>query len=288
MSRDLSAIFMIDKRSSASTLKRLALLFDRVYYTVPSFAVIMGPDGPLREIPSDFDPRTFKYFRDTKRIIRIGKQSLRNQELVETIDAFEEAGVLTESGIDDDLDPRDRQILEYARSSMVGLDVKDAEFNRLSGTDLQLYERCPINKVTLGPPGSVDPSRSVTLFCMDDPPSVADSLDITTTLFYAHRLSLFPIFTLPQHKAEMDYRYRQCQQGLAVLRDLRPNLVMPEDFKARFGEVAFGISNSVFSADAVLHRTPEEILAYRASMAESRRAYVSSDLMELSSLVEIP
>jgi hypothetical protein len=273
---------------TANALKRLALMFDEIYVTPPVANVINSTflEKPEHTTASDgrrlLDASKFNYFRDTTEAFELVFDSFSNQELRETLLVFREAGIIkTSRSIFDELP---KEILGL-RNRLVSYDITDKEFNRLSRTKPSDYGLGKIYTITLMEDG--DPEKGeIVVHVLEDPPAVSDSKTITRELITSEHLSSVPVFIEQTHRAEIEYKYSQYKEGLKILRKSHPGALAELDFKAKLGEVAFLVSNELFDGGALSLCSPEEVVRYRSAMEEARLKYVSSDLVNVASMIK--
>lgn len=271
-----------------NTLKRLALIFDKIYYIMPDAHIFSEdqilddpslyerqPDGSILiniHHPMFFTKRTFSWL-----------EKYLPHELKHTLDCFVDGGIaekLNESQFDSD------ELLKI-RNALMQSDIRDPRFNELSGTredDLKTYPRVtPIRGYW-----STDTDRKEhTLFFFEHPESIMDSYEITTLNYLAQCTSSCPIFQDNRQRMEMSYRYEQHQLGLKKLVEKWPTkkIACPEQ-KSIYGEVAFVVSSEVFASELLAYKSAEEILKYRKEMTDARSRLIYRDLNELSNIIQ--
>jgi hypothetical protein len=118
------------------------------------------------------------------------------------------------------------------------------------------------------------------------PPVVDDSIAITESLYYSHLTSTNAVFLRPRFRGELDYRYRQYKQGVAILNNRAPEIVASLNGNARFGEIAFNVANEVVASELISQRSLDELIRYRSELEEDRRRFISKGLLEVTELVE--
>jgi hypothetical protein len=302
----------------AAVLKRLALIFDRIYYIPRAFRILSEralSDPSRYSIDSDGDLRVHQginYFFDTDELL----ENLESQPATaETIFTFREAGILNDPPFETLLGGSFGRF-EQIRSVIAALDLKDADFLSITGWDVEDASKLQLSKAEVSieqptrlwrldaPPEKAEvgdasgviqdlpeppPPGKTTLWVLRTPPPLQHSEEITTLLGCANAPGVFPIFTDPYHRRELAHCYARYVKGLSLLNRQRPADADPLlDFKAVFGEVAFDVTNSVFSSQDVADRSAHDILRYRLAMDEARRRFVSGDLMEIAELVSEP
>lgn len=287
-----------DGRGDSLALKRLALLFDEILYLPPHLPPVIKetvkagteantidsasfakrlPDGSI-------DLSCFNYFRDTERFFVLCPESLE-PELVDTLGVFDESGITRQPS-----QTEWRQFLEFKNEdfdricdTIASKDVRDENFNLLSGTSASDYELFNhLRVITI----SDSNGNKCTFTCINTPNSITDSYDLTTLLAMAHEISAYPVFLDPRHKKELEYRYEQLLDSQRDLGRQYPELVNSLGLPGRFGEVAYSISNVVFDANVIIERSAEEIVKYRTALRDARRRYLTGDLLELAQIVE--
>jgi hypothetical protein len=294
----LTALVQLQNRpEELAHLKRLALFFDHVSYKLPETPSVITetlfppPGRKLEEVSfvrrhpdGSLDFSEFNYFRDCTKPFAFTLEK-SNPQLQETISEFEDAGVMSRHIGSTDHFKSSGQAAEL-RDIIASIDAGDEEFNKVSQTDPSDYNVFRnIQYVTLR--SASEPDRApFTFAAIPDPNAVKDSRNLTEMFYAAHVEGLFPVFLNHRHREEIRYRYDQFLKGLDVLQKLHPELVSPAHFRGRYGEVAFSVANSVFSSDLIDAKSSTDILDYREAMRDSRRKYVSHDLMELSALVK--
>jgi hypothetical protein len=143
-----------DNAYTLDQVKRLVLFFDHVQYVLPEMSPIIKESmggGKLEDASfvrknadGSLDVSGFNYFRDAGKFFAATLDNL-NAELRETILAFEEAGVMSESFKSEGEDKSE----EYGRfvetkNLVAFLDIQDQEFIRLSQTkpeDFKLFNK---------------------------------------------------------------------------------------------------------------------------------------------------
>lgn len=244
-------------------LKRLALIFDEIYYLHPQ--VYCFDDMSLIDPSGKFQ---VDFFRDCEPYNVI---SLNN--LQETIDILEEAkiakGIVETDGVLIDL-----------RRDIALIDQADPVFRKLTPNSPAEIKRFTVTYLN-----GRETGRQADLVGIVPSVTIWDSLILTNTLYLANKHSLIPVFLEPRHRREMEYRYNQYRQQSSQLAEAYPDLVSPVSFGTQFGEVTFSIFNNVWSHELLINRSPEDILRYRDNMASARQKYIAS-LTELANLAE--
>jgi hypothetical protein len=243
-------------------LKRLALIFDEIYYIYPQLYCL--EDLSLdKAIGFQFD-----LFRDC-----VVYDVITLEDLQQTLFILEDAKIA--KGIS----ARDETLKDLRRDIAI-IDEKDPEFHKLTpnspGSVLPFRAR-----YSTGP----DKGRQTELVAVNPSMAIWDSLILTNTLFLANKESLFPVFLEPRHRREMEYRYNQYRQASSKIALACPNLVSPVNFETQFGEVTFSIFNGVWPHELMINKSLEEIIRYRDNMAPARKKYIAS-LTELADIAE--
>ena len=277
----LKAIIHINATTDPNDIKRLGLFFDELHYVMPALAV-MRPEvvEQLKDELPNADARTLKIPDYLKGITRNWELGTVSSPLKDAIDVFKESGIARQVDRSVMADTPDRQQLEDVRALFIALDSQDPEFNALSGTAISDYTNAALMEVTLD-----DKHEPRTIYHLTEPLAIIDSSEITTSLYLGHALSGFPVFLESRHRKEVAHRYRQYKDGLEVLRRDYEMLATPIDFKVNFGEVVFSVANAIIASELISRKSPEEIVAYRGQLEESRKKYLSHDLMEIASIV---
>jgi hypothetical protein len=285
-----------DNANTLDQLKRLVLFFDHVQYIMPEMSPIITeslesgkrfdelsfvqkrPDGSL-------DVSQFNYFRDTGKYFQATLDNL-NPELRESILEFEEAGVVSDSfnSRSTERTEQDKRFTEI-KNLIAYADVQDEEFVRLSGTkpeDFRMFR----NLATITMTGNSKPQDTFSMLTFEEPQAITDSLQLSDILYASHISGHCPIFLNTRHREEIRYRYEQFLEGLQIVQKMDKQLVSPDSFVGRFGEVTFGVANAAFSSEIIRTKRADDILRYRNSMDSSRRKYISTDLMDLTTLAK--
>lgn len=261
--------------NEAARLKRLALLFDEIDLVRPGSAVL-SPEASEKVKESQYsDIITLNPFKDLYRGIELLSF---DTELDETLAALEEAGVAVNCGrlvSEAERSPSYRQW----RDPMIAQAMRDGEWNRLTHTSKDAYSRIKVAEVKI----RLDSGGEEKYLWLQQPPAVWCADDIATAGYLAQHLDACPVFP-DEFKPLLKFKYDQYQLGTEQLTREDQSL-LPFDHRARFGETAFAIANSVFSSHSVENKSIEEILKYREEMDIARRRFLSSDLVELQGLV---
>jgi len=274
----------------------MVLFFDHIEYILPEMTPIIKeslepgrsldqfsfvrkqPDGTL-------DVSGFNYFRDSTKLFQTTLGNLSPQ-LQDTVSAFEEAGVLSDSfkGPEDEKLAGADHFTEL-KSLIASMDASDSEFIRLSESKPADFDILK-NLAAITMANTKDPKEEFTLFTFEEPPAITDSLQLSDMLYLSYKRGHCPVFLNARHREEIKYRYSQFLKGLEVVQKLDQRIVSPDNFAGRFGEVTFKIANAAFSSEAIRVKSAKDILRYRNSMDSSRKKYISNDLMELTALAK--
>ncbi len=278
-----AVVYLSNRKEGADDLKRLALFFDEIYVIFAGVYTIKKEvfDEPKRFVTHTDGKkylRDFNFFRDTYTGIVLTPDSLE-KDLRETIIKFQENGIITELN-----DLSDDNQFRKIRDMLASLDVQDEIFKEISESKPEQYIPSTYN-IRLAFLDTEE-KETVDLICIYPPNAIADSFELTSTLYWSHQIPSFPIFWQHRHKKEMEYRYLQYQKGLEILRKHSSSLISPADFKAQFGEIAFTVANSVFASDLVATKSPDQIIKYRTELADARHRFISKDLMDIASIVQ--
>ena len=245
-------------------LKRLALIFDEIYYVYPQLYCIedMSLIGPAGSFHVD------DFFGNC-----VLHEILTLPDLQETLSIFEGAKIA--KGIS----ARDEE-LEQLRRQMALIDHTDPEFRKLSPDSPPGGLRFTVTDLS-GPAAG----KKRDLVAISPSVPISDSLILTNTLFLANKRSLYPIFLEPRHRREMEYRYNQYKQASVRLASAHPDLVSPVNFPTEFGELSFSIFNNVWSHGMMAKKSAQDVPKYRNNMAPARAKYIAS-LTELAGIAE--
>lgn len=244
-------------------LKRLALMFDEIYYLHPQIYCLedMSLVDPSGKFQVDF-------FRDC-----VPYDVITLENLKETIDILEDAKIA--KGIV----ARDETLTDLRRDIAL-IDHADPEFRKLTPDSTPAVSRfgfAHMNGPERGKRGElVGIIPSLTIW---------DSLVLTNTLYLANKEGLYPVFLEPRHRKEMKYRYDQYRQRLSSIASAYPDLISPVNFPTQFGEVTFSVFKGVWSHELLVLRSLQEIVKYRHNMAPARKKYIAS-LTELADIAE--
>jgi len=243
-------------------LKRLALIFDEIYYIYPQLCCLedLPPD---KAIGFQFD-----LFRDC-----VLYDVITLEHLKETLSILEDAKIAKGISATD-------ETLKNLRRDIAIIDEKDPEFHKLTPSSPGSALRFAVEYAS-GP----EKGRKTELVAVNPSVVIWDSLILTNTLFLANKESLFPVFLEPRHRREMEYRYNQYRQQSSQIASAYPDLVSPVRFATQFGEVTFSIFNDVWPHQLMISRSLEEIIRYRDNMAPARKKYIAS-LTELADIAE--
>lgn len=279
-----AVIHLEDKPTEATTLKRLALIFDEVHFVPPGGTTIREES---LDDPSRFDRRDdgrliikdFNYFRDTSSGYRL--MSL-NPALDDTISALEESGVAVDA-TDNAWKSDEEQKYKDIRSLLISQAVEDDTWNVLTDTSPEDYDlRTTVKAVEVE---NLSTKQLHTLWWVQEPPAVHLTDAIASTSYFASRTSAIPLFNSGLGPM-LEHQYRQFKAGIARLRELDPAFRGLDNFDAQFGEASFFVANTVFSSATLEKSSVEEIILYRNEMALARQEFVSKDLTELAALIE--
>lgn len=263
----------------AVLLKRLALLFDEIHYVRPlstslSKAALADESRYRTDGKGGLEIVDFNYYRDFEH----GAELLSlDPELDETLSALDEAGVAVHCG-------RELQTVEtdksYAsvRKALIAQDTSDEQWKALTGTDDLSAELARLD-VERDDTGETD-----YWWFLEEPPAVRYSDAITSTSRLASTVGAAPLFT-DDYRPLLAHRYEQFKSGLHALSKHDPSLGDLGGFDSRFGEVAFGVANAVFSSESLSSRSVDDILRFRSEMDQARRQLVSRDLTDLTGLI---
>ncbi|HYT46485.1 MAG TPA: hypothetical protein VEP90_29415, partial [Methylomirabilota bacterium] len=219
----------------------------------------------------------FNFFRDTRRGIILPLKNLENP-LKETLSTFIESNVAKEvsTRVEEDEIARFRGIL-------ASHDVDDRTFNKISETNPKDYFKPSFGGVTLQ---IIDSQEIYDLVTIQPPQAITDSWDTTTILHLSYQTSSFPVFLNSRHREIMRYRYEQYKAGLEVFKKNVSHIIPPTNHKACFGEVTFSVANNLFTSDLISSKTPKQIVQYRNAMHDTRRQFLSKNLMEIASIAQ--
>ncbi|MEW6405924.1 MAG: hypothetical protein AB1649_29400 [Chloroflexota bacterium] len=243
-------------------LKRLALIFDEIYYIHPQLYC-------LEDLPWDkANGFQFNLFRDC-----VVYDVMTFDELNETLT------ILGEAGIAKGIHARG-ETLEELRRDIAIIDEKDPEFQKITPNS-------PPAVMPFGTKHLNGPEEGLQSQLIGVAPSMViwDSLILTNTLFLANKEGLFPVFLEPRHRREMEYRYNQYKQQSSKIASAYPELVSPVNFTTHFGEVTFSIFGDIWPHELLMNKGLEEIITYRINMTPARKKYIAS-LTELLDMAE--
>jgi hypothetical protein len=282
----LRALFKINECPDRVTnVKRLALLFDELLYLPPETHPILNgefrTDGRVlrRLMDGSTVEEEFNFFLHTLPGFTYADESIRDSELRETLAELREHKIARAVSLGD-LDVVEPGEFHRIRNAFAAADMLDEEFNRLSESTISQYERIRITTIeSLDQHGDKRVDRLVRA-----PNAIVDSYDITDVLGLAHSLRACPVFIDAHHRRELELRYDRASD--IRLSQLSPTLNQSSFTRAAFGAVSFSLANEIFDSPAISSRSTKEIVHYRSRMEDARVKYVSSDLMELTQLVE--
>jgi hypothetical protein len=273
--------------SRALSIKRLALIFDEILYLLPETHPMLNGeflrDGRVRRQRRDgsFVDEEFNFFLHARRGGIYSEESLHDEDLQETLAELRENGIARSIAPYDSPELTSRDF-ESVRDALAVTDLCDERFRELSETSDDQYERLTFKTIH-----SVDQAGNhVEDILIRAPNAIIDSFDLTDVLVLADSMNACPVFIDPHHQSELRYRYENASDpDEAVIRKF-PELAATPSIKTTFGAVSFAISSELFEADILANKKTAEIIKYRRNMAEARAQYISSDLLELTKLVE--
>ena len=247
--RPFKAVVNLTNATDQVDLKRLALIFDEIYYVYPQIYCL--EDTSLIDADGNFHIDDF--------FGSCGLHEITNlPELQETLSIFEEAKIVKGISAHDEL-------LEQIRNKMALIDHTDPEFCKLSPKS---------------PPGGVrftvtdwsGPKAGKQRDLVAISPSVPfwDSLILTNTLFLAHRESLYPVFLEGRHRLEMQYRYNQYKNASVKLASEYPD-ISPINFPTQFGELSFSIFSKIWPHAVVANKSTQDVVQYREAMGPAEQ-----------------
>jgi len=209
------------------------------------------------------------------------ENSLHDDELQETLAELRENGVAVPAAFHD-VPQFSTSTFQTVRNALAASALLDDKLIELSETTPAQLEQLKFTTVH-----SIDEHGNEEKDILVRAPNViVDSYDITDILVLAHNANACPVFIDPHHQNELRHRYETAQAPDELIVRLFPELGPVSSVKATFGAVSFAISSEVFDAGLLGKKTTSEIIRYRRNMADSRAKYVSSDLLELSQLIE--
>lgn len=270
-----------------SNLKRLALLFDQILYLLPETHPILDgellDDGRIRRtrIDGTASEEEFNFFLHTSPGLVFDEGSIHDAELQETLAELRENGIARQTAFDNSSVFGSSEF-RTVRNALAVSDLCDETFRRLSETTADQCDRLKLTALDL-----VDENgRRVRDVLVRAPNAIVDSYDLTDVLVLAHENECCPVFIDPCHRRELQHRYSNARSpDESVLRAF-PKLDSRSETKTIFGAVAFTLASEVFDSTTVVRKKTSEIIRYRNCMADARRLYISSDLIDLTKLVE--
>lgn len=285
-----ATLMLFDMPGEAEYLKKLALFFDKIYYIRPlhrvidaiefrNKSVIFHADGwHLNEETRSFNfPSDFNYFRDTRYALEF--VTFKNQELQETVDAFEKAGVI-EATTDWPTKPLfSKDILD----ELTKLDICDPGFLSIFNTSFEQANRLPAE---IHPLHLQDGENQFGFAILNPPQSIQYSFYANYCLLYASELSSSPIFLDPLLRKQMEWKYNNFLQGLSLLAERLKFPVEQFELQSHFGEMVFLLTDELLSTENIADAKLDDILKLRDDLQESRRRFLSLDLAELAYMLE--
>ncbi|MBZ5676881.1 MAG: hypothetical protein LAP61_21780 [Acidobacteriia bacterium] len=284
----LKALFKLNNTPDRATnVKRLALLFDELIYMLPDTHPVLDgeflEEGRIRVRRSDgaIIEEDFDFFVHTSSGFTFDEASIHDSELEETLAELRENEIARSVAVSD-FDELTTEQFRRVRNAFAASDMLDEEFNRLSETTVDQYEGLKISTVRSIDENGTHQEHSL----IRAPNAIIDSYDITDVLACAHRATACPVFIDPHHKGELRHRYEKTRTlGDVVLRSF-PELEAHSSVRPAFGAVSFSIASQLFDLATISAKSTSEIVKYRKSMADARERYISTDLLELTQLVE--
>jgi len=252
-------------------LKRLALLFDEIHFTRPTFAAISSTAA--ESIEKGQTPVTINGIRDIESWEVLSLEG----ETEEVLDALTGAGVAFDRS--DLVSDRPTNDVYLAwRYPMLTEAIRDAGWNAVTDTSREEYSDPTITKLLI----KTDSGEERSVFAMNQPKAVALAGTLAAVGFLSDSVDGVPVFD-DEARHWLSYKYRRYREQMADQEEMSFPLFSHE---ASFGQAAFAIGNAVFSSQSLERRSVEEILRFRAEMELARRQLLSKDLMDLASLIE--
>ncbi len=284
----LKALLKLNNSPDRTTsFKRLALLFDEICYLPPDTHPVLDgellEDGRVRRSRKDgtFSDEEFNFFLHTAPGFVYDEGSIHDSELQETLAELKEHGIARSMAFSDS-PVLGNSAFKAIRNALAVSDLLDEKFRQLSETTPNQLEGLEFSTLD-----SVDENgRPVRDILVRAPNAIVDSYDLTDVLVLAHENNFCPVFIDHHHQGELRHRYENAKSPDGFALRLFPELEFRPSTKTTFGAVSFAIASEVFDSTLVARKTTSEIVKYRSNMAEARRLYVSSDLIELTKLVE--
>lgn len=257
----------------ATRLKRLALLFDEIHFSRPTFATISDEAAETIESQSHQAPIAIDGIRDIRSVQIISLEG----ETEEILDALMESGVAFDrSDVVSDI-PENNVYLKW-RNPILTEAIRDTGWNSVTETSQEEYSNPTVAKMLI----AGDSGEDYSLIAINQPRAVARAGILAAIGFLARTVHGYPVFD-EEFRPWLSYKYQQYEKDFSA--GSKTDTAPFDGHAARFGEAAFAIGNSVFSSDSVEDRSIEEILRFRSEMEIARRQLLSRDLMDLSLLI---
>jgi hypothetical protein len=267
-----AVIQLIRDEDEANRLKRLALLFDEIHFTRPTFATVS--EEAVKAIEDGGPgPTTIDGIHD----IRSMQVMSLEGETEEVLDALMESGVaLDQSTLVSD-QPENETYLDW-RNPILSEAIRDKGWNSITETSPQEY-RPTLGKMLI----RSDSGEEHSLTVLNQPRAVARASILADIGFLTRYVNGYPVFDR-EFRPWLSYKYQRYKERLGA--EGKPEPAPLAGHSGSFGEAAFSIGNSVFSSRSLEDRSIDEILRFRSEMDIARREFLSRDLMDLSLLIE--
>ncbi len=279
--------------SSANALKRLSLLFERVYYIPPTLAVFRAGLSDLEARRREVAPggpcwiEGFSWWDDIQSDMAVDVRQSRHSGIAEVVTKLEQEGALTPAVLAPhaSIPIISDESYSLARTAWMKHELSDHKFLEITGTATD-WENQPIDMGVMGirsPEGDVHPTVWV-----NPPAAWYTSESLTEISYLAERLDAVPVLVAAAHIRGLSQRFAQIDGMLhgagAEGMDIDPHA--PTDrWRAGLGRCLFVLAGELFD-DSTLNLVPvSELVKLRRKTLAARRDLLDQSLRNFHALV---
>ncbi len=280
--------------ASANTIKRLALLFERVYYIPPTLAIFRGGVSELesrrREVSSGGPCwiEGFSWWEDIRSALAVDVRRSPHRAIAEVVETLEQIGALAPAImaphakipiISDDA-------YSEARIAWMKYELEDPAFLGVTGTRTD-WQSQPLNMGTMELRS--DAGKTEQVVWVNPPSAWSTSESLTEISFLAEQLDAVPVLVAPAHVHGLSRRFAQIDEMTRAadvgtqLTDDRPTSTLD---RTALGRCLFVLAGKLFDDETIESLPTSEVVRLRIKMQTARRELLDECLRSIYTLTK--
>lgn len=272
-----------------NNIKRLALFFDEIHFIMPRGAIIeqevLEDTSKFKRHKGMIEILDFNFFRDVSYggISLVLNSSFGNEEISDLLAALKEKGIAKEATYEGT--KNEKEHIKQLLDNLVLLDIQDERYNEILKVKEEDYDIAKMLNQGKNITVQSESGKLENFKVVFPPDTINNSYDISYNCVVSNIIDGVSIFPLKAQKESIKYKYDKYRLNLKAISEKYPNLLSFSDFNLHFGEVSFSLFNRVITSDSISKLSINEILKYREALDESRRLFLSKNLIEISELI---